>query len=228
MAETLILIGAAIAIAAIVIGLGLYMRAQRRKKMEAWATENGYTFEASSNGLPMKYENFKPFGQGRNRKAWHIVRGKDALEFEAFQYEYTTGSRETSNGTNTNQRQYTYTAVGVRMPMNAPNLYATPEKMGHKLFDALGGEDIDFESDSFSRKWWVKCDDRQFAYTVFHPRMISWFEQQPKHTWQWQGPTLLLFTEGHISPDKVEALLSLAKGFHSQLPRHQAPRAQVA
>ena len=38
-------------------------------------------------------------------------------------------------------------------------------------------DDIDFESDEFSRKFYVQSSDRKFAYDVLHPRMMEFLLQ---------------------------------------------------
>jgi hypothetical protein len=42
-----------------------------------------------------------------------------------------------------------------------------------KIAGAFGFDDIDFESEAFSRRFHVKSSDRRFAYDVIHPRMME-------------------------------------------------------
>ncbi len=210
--EFFVLVAGGVLIAALVIGLGMYLRQERRKRMMAWAEEHGYSFEEKAHELEKNFRKFAPFDSGHSRRVWHVVRGTLEREFVTFQYEFVTGSGK-------NQQHHSYVVLAMDMPRDGPNLIIKPEHIGHKLFDALGGEDIDFESDEFSRTWWVKCDDRRFAYDAIDTHMMEWLMAQPKRGYQWQGRTLLLHQAGRIEPQKAAAMLAAARGFVAQLPR---------
>jgi hypothetical protein len=55
--------------------------------------------------------------------------------------------------------------------VGTPSLLIRREDIGDKLIGGLGFDDIDFESEEFSRDFWVKSDNRRHAYGVIHPRM---------------------------------------------------------
>ena len=54
-----------------------------------------------------------------------------------------------------------------------PDLLIRPEGLFDKIKGAFGFDDIDFESEEFSRRFHVKSSDRRFAYDVLHPRMME-------------------------------------------------------
>ena len=48
------------------------------------------------------------------------------------------------------------------------------EGLFSKLAQAVGYDDIDFESAEFSRKFCVRSKDKRFAYDVCHPRLMEY------------------------------------------------------
>ena len=61
-----------------------------------------------------------------------------------------------------------------------PDLLIRREGLFDKIVSAFGKNDIDFESAEFSRKYFVKCDSRKFAYDIIHPRMMEFLlETEP-------------------------------------------------
>ena len=56
---------------------------------------------------------------------------------------------------------------------NVPDLLIRPEGFFDKVAGAFGFDDIDFESEEFSRAFFVKSSDKRFAYDVLHPRMLE-------------------------------------------------------
>ncbi len=195
-----------------------WLREARRKRMAAWAASQGYTFSARDTALPHRFRRFEPFGHGHGRGAHHVVQGAVAgRRFAVFQYEYTTGSGK-------NREHHVHRICALSMPYAAPDLSIRREGLHHKLFDALGGEDIDFESDVFSRRFWVKCRNRRFAYDIIHPRMMEYLLPRAGYLWQWRGPELMLVDDGRIEPAAAQAMLQHATGFLQHLPRHlEAP-----
>lgn len=195
---------------------GLLRAEALRKAFEALAQAHGWTFvPLDARDLPRRFHGFRPFGTGGSRTAHDVLAGDlDGMPFEAFTYTYVVGSGK-------DQRTERFRVAAVQMPLDGPDLRVSPETVGHKLWDALGGADIDFESDAFSRRFWVKSDDRRFAYDVLPPATMEWMlENSGPWSWQWRGPTLVLTSPGVLGPDEVVPLLQLAKGFRDLLPRH--------
>ena len=48
-----------------------------------------------------------------------------------------------------------------------------------KLAATFGFEDVDFESDEFSRKFYVGCKDRKFAFAVITPQVMKLMLEKP-------------------------------------------------
>jgi hypothetical protein len=201
------------------IGLAVYgfLHAKAiRDELRTLAQRHRWEFiESDKQDRPHRFKGFAPFGVGGGRTALNILAGKfEGMPFEAFTYRYTT-----SNGKH--QQTHQHEVVAVPMPLHGPALRISPEHIGHKLADALGASDIDFESDAFSRRFWIQCDDRRFAYDVIPPATMELLLQHGGNwTWQWRGTTLVLSRQGTVRADDVLPMLRLANGFKERLPRH--------
>jgi hypothetical protein len=144
------------------------------------------------------------------------------VDFECFRYQYTVQQGKHSH-------TYLYAVAICPMPWSMVPLTIEREHLGHKLYDALGGEDIDFESDEFSRTFWVRSKDRKSAYDVIHgPMMDFLLANRTAGTWQWRASTLMLVRQGSLGPTDVVPLVDLLAGFHGHLPRHRLHAAKHA
>lgn len=196
---------------------------KRREALRAIAAREGWSFQdKDTRDIPKRYEGFEPFGQGHTRYAFNIMRGRyEEAPFELFDYHYAV---TTSNGKSSQTHHYYHRVCMVEMPLASPGLSIKDEHLGHKIMDALGGEDIDFESDEFSRRFWVRCPDRRFAYDVIHTGMMEYLLPLRKWTWQWRGTWLVVVHQGKLRPADVRSTLALAQGFRARVPRHLLPQ----
>ncbi|MES2155912.1 MAG: DUF3137 domain-containing protein [bacterium] len=202
--------------------------AARTLVWQDFAARHGWTYtQADASDRPSRFLGFQPFGQGHGRRATDVIEGDLAgVHFETFTYQYTVTS---GSGKNRHETTYYNTVVASRMPIDGHNLTMSRETVGKKIFDALGGEDIDTESDEFSRAFWVKCDDRRFAYDVLTPAMMQHLLAiGTDGTWQWRGPWLVREITGRLRLEEVEGLASQVQGFAAKLPRQRIPQAAAS
>ncbi len=189
---------------------------RRRKKLAAWAAANGWLAYDAAAELGWLAQ-FEAWGPGYGHRAFDGYRRRmgDA-EVRIFQHQSRTKTKDSENIHN-------FCVCVLEAPYAAPNLRFKHEHWGHKLVDALGGEDIDFESHEFSRKFWVKCASRRFAYDAIHPRMMEFLLTAPKANWQWQGQRLVLFTGGSLKGERAAPLAKAGGQFLELLPKHLEP-----
>jgi hypothetical protein len=181
----------------------------------AVAARNGWTMETGLKGGPYgALPGFLPFSRGRDQRAHRALGGRlDGRAFWVMDAAYTTGSGKS-------QQVHSVAAVLLEMPFGL-DLSIQRETAGHKLVDALGGEDIDFEDDRFSRTFWVKSSDRRAAYAVLHPQTLQFLlDRGTEWTWHWLGGKLMMARPGKLQPSECEALVAQAAAFDALLPRH--------
>lgn len=215
---------------AVAVAVVSHLREKRRRlEFQQLAAAQGWTYtETDGHDRPQRFVDWEPFGVGDDRRAENCLAGEvDGIPFDAFGYRYTTYTRDSKG--NRQAHVHHFGILAARMPLQAPDLRVSRETLGKKVFDALGGSDIDFESDEFSRRFWVKCAERKFAYDCIDARMMEWLLAEPAASawaWRWNGPTLLLVRSGRLEAADVLPALALVTGFVQRLPRVLAARGQ--
>jgi hypothetical protein len=172
MEQVLMVVFVAAIIIAIIYLAHLQAKA-RRRAMAALAVELGWRFDPSNDhGHSDTYSDLDPFDSGRNRVAYNTLTGSiDVLgrryAARAGDYRYTTGSGK-------NRRTHTLSYLILHLPLTrTPSLTIRREGVFDKVAGAIGFDDIDFESEEFSRRFFVKSGDKRFAYDVVHPRTME-------------------------------------------------------
>lgn len=183
--------------AAIVVALivwGQQQAAARRAELAALAAKRGWRFDDDDDGdFAEQHDRFALFDVGRSRRIFNTLRGPHAvrvgqLAIQAGDYRYTTGSGKHQR---THRLSYLMATLPVRLPADA-HLVIRPEHFGDTLGAMVGFDDIDFESEEFSRRYFVKSNDRKFAYAVIHPRMMEYLLASPCGHLELSGAQLVL------------------------------------
>ena len=166
-----------IAVAGAVLYLGWKAEQQRREALARLARTLGWRFDPERDpGHDERYGHFEIFARGHSRAAFNTLQGEVELfgrraPARAGDYLYKV---TTSNGKTTSTHTYRFSYLIVHLPFDGlPSLRIRREHVFDKLAGAFGFDDIDFESEEFSRRFHVKSDDKRFAYDVIHPRMME-------------------------------------------------------
>jgi hypothetical protein len=215
----LVLMGLLVAaVAFAVAAAGLLSRLRREESFAAFAKEQGWVHLAAVKGGPFEaFRTSLPFTQGHSPRADNLLQGRyGGRPFLYADAQYTTGSGKSSQ---------THAVAAVAVPTPFPlSLTIERETFGHKVADTFGGEDIDVESDEFSRLFWVKSSDRRLAYGVLHPRAIEFLlGAGTDWTWHWNGSTLVMARLAREPPSASIVYLRQANAFLDLVPRHLLP-----
>jgi hypothetical protein len=104
------------------------------------------------------------------------------------------------------------------LPIVAAGLRMRTETVFDRMASWVGWDDIDFESDEFSRRYHVACDDRRFAYDILHARLIDYLlgcGSVPNL--EMQGPLMVLF-ESQGDAANVRRLLAIGREIVASIP----------
>jgi hypothetical protein len=185
-------------VAALVIALIVWSSIRARQRRDAaarLAAEWGFEFYPDDPyGMASRYAQFDLFENGHSQQASNVLCGRiDGREVILCDYQYTTGSGK-------NKSTHCYQAALLMMPILGARLQMRPENFLDRMASWVGHDDINFESEEFSRRYHIKCDDRKFAYDLFHARLIEYLlacgEAPSLET---NGPLLLLYdTQGEV------------------------------
>jgi len=208
-----IVVPAFIALAVALIVFGILKARERREAMARLAKELGFEYYPDDPwNLEDKYAMFELFGRGHSRKASNVICGEvDGRAVVAFDYQYTTGSGK-------NQSTHSCQALVMGLPIVAAGLRMRSESLFDRVASWVGYEDINFESDEFSRRYHVACDDRRFAYDILHARLIEHLlacGQAPDL--EMKGPLMVLF-ESQGDAANVRRLLAIGREIVASIP----------
>ena len=202
--------------ALIVVGIvyAIIKARERREAMARLAASLGLQYYAADPwNLPSRYAHFGLFQSGHSKRAANVLAGEiDGRSVVAFDYRYTTGSGK-------NQTTHHYQGVILATPILAPRLRMRKESILDRVASWVGYDDIDFESDEFSRRYHVKSADRRFAYDILHAQLIDYLLRcGTAPSMEMQGPLVLVYDSGHGNVANVQRLLTIGKEIIRSIP----------
>ena len=214
-----------IGVVAVVAWLNHLGLRRRREEMAALADELGWSFDPGHDTLhDEQYAQFEIFRRGHSRAAHNTLQGAITLlqktcpaRMGDFTYKVTSGS-----GKNRRTTTYRFSYLIVHPPLQRlPALLIRPEGMFDKIAGAFGFDDIDFESAEFSRRFFVKSDDKRFAYGVIDPRMMDFLlRSRPPMVDLEHDCCCVSDGRQRWTPDQFNAMLGWVEEFYNHWPRH--------
>ena len=198
---------------AVVALIAWYSEKQRREMLAAWCREKGLSLRtASRSGLHREYPGLKFFEKGHSRQAKNTISGEwGGRKIKLMDYRYVTG-----NGKNRQTHKVGVVIVQTDHPVIP--LTIRRENPFDKVGQFLGADDIDFESAEFSRRFYVKSNDRKWAYDVIHQRTMDYLLQADFFDVAFGFQELAIHTRGHFDPGGYEAALKLAGDLLDLIP----------
>ena len=210
--EPLIFVGFA-AIFIVVLVVGIMSARKRREAMVSLAAKLGLHFApAKDRHLAKRYKFLNKLRRGSNRYAYNVLSGNhQGHEIMAFDYHYKTGS-----GKNTHHHHFSFFILHLAAAF--PELVIGPEGVFSKIAQAVGYDDIDFESHEFSRKFCVRSADKKFAYDVCNARMIEYLLANHDFGIEIEDKVLAVSFNRKLAPDLIEPNLNRLVTVRSLMP----------
>jgi hypothetical protein len=150
---------------------------ERREALAAWAAFRGWSFDPDADHAhDDEFPQFELFRRGHSRRAYNTVRG--SLIIAGHHYAIKCGdylykvTRSNGKRSSTSTYRFSYAILTLPFP-GVPGLEVRREGLFDKFTQALGFDDIDFESAEFSRRFCVKGTDKRFAYDLITPAMME-------------------------------------------------------
>jgi len=198
----------------IVIGVFGYISSmKRRQAMMALATRLGLNFyPGKDRDMARRYRFLDKLRAGRDRYAFNTLSGGyQDNDVTVFDYHYKTGS-----GKDTHHHYLSFFLL--KMPVIFPELVIVREGLLSKIGQALGYDDIDFESHEFSRKFCVRSKDKKFAYDVCNALMIEYLLSNDDLSIEIENNILAISFNRRLSPERIEPNLNRLIAVRSLLP----------
>lgn len=200
--EVLLIIGVLVLIGGIAY-MGHLRAKKRREAFQALANELGFSFRPGKDaGFARRFGFLEHMDDGSRRYAFNILSGQ--LEGQAahiFDYHYETYSHNSKGHRKTHHHYFSIFTLA--LPNAFPELVIKREGFFSKIGQALGFDDIDFESVEFSKRYSVKSRDKKFAYDFCNARMIEFLLQQEDLIIEVEGNILSLTFKGQLSIDRI-------------------------
>jgi hypothetical protein len=203
----------------IVAALLSYLSAQKRRQaMMALAARLGLRFDPGKNrSLAERYSFLNKLRAGANRYALNtLTGGYQGHEVAAFDYHYETHSTDAKGHRQTHHHYFSVFLL--HLPGSFPELVIGREGFFSKVAQALGYDDIDFESHEFSRRFCVRSKDKKFAYDVCNARMIEYLLANDDLTIEIDSDTLALTFPSRLDPERIELNLGRLVALRARLP----------
>ena len=198
----------------IVIGIFGYISSmKRRQAMMALAARLGLNFyPGKDRDMARRYRFLDKLRAGRDRYAFNTLSGGyQDHDVTVFDYHYKTGS-----GKDTHHHYLSFFLL--KMPVIFPELVIVREGLLSKIGQALGYDDIDFESHEFSRKFCVRSKDKKFAYDVCNALMIEYLLSNDDLSIEIENNILAISFNRRLSPERIEPNLNRLIAVRSLLP----------
>jgi hypothetical protein len=209
----------AIAIAAaIAIAVWRYYAKQRRRaELASIASRLGMSYSAEDMSGCLGYP-FALLRRGDGRGTENVLSGTwEGLDVVEFDYWYYTESTDSKGHRTKSYSHFSCAVAGVVASLSAVSIGR--ENLFTRLADAVGLDDIAFETEEFNRAFNVKSNDRRCASDLIDQRMMAWLLTAPSDlAFEVSGRWLLCYGKRRAPADLI-ALLGTLKGFHEQIPR---------
>jgi len=204
-----------IALAVVGVIAALIAAAKRREAMAAVAAKLGLRFSPGKDRhLDNRYRFLNKLRQGSNRYAYNMMSGiYREHELILFDYHYQTGS-----GKNTHHYYFSYFIL--HLQASFAELVIGPENIFSKIAQAVGYDDIDFESHEFSKKFCVRSSDKKFAYDVCNGRMIEYLLANRDLSIEIEDNVLGISFSRRLSPEQIEPNLNRLFEVRSLMPEY--------
>lgn len=200
---------------------GAYAAAQRRKALQAWAAQRGFTYDSGHDDTFIaRYPNFACFKAGnQDRYAFNIMRGRwGTRPLVAFDYHYETVSHDSKGRRRTTSHYFSGVMLDAELALKP--LAIRPEGFFDRIGEFFGYDDIDFESAEFSRRFHVRAPDRRWAFDVLHQRAMEFLLNQPSFTIEFDRAHVLAWRGGTLDPAGFEQAAGVLSGLLDQLPEY--------
>ncbi len=196
----------------VVVGVFICISARRRREvMASVAARLGLSFDPTKNRqITRRYNFLKKLRKGY---AYNIISGSfRGYDVTVFDYHYETGKDKD------HLHLDDFSLFILHLPAVFPELVIGPEDDFSKIAQAVGYDDIDFESHEFSRKFCVRSADKKFAYDVCNARMIEYLLANRDFSIEIEDAVLAIWFNRRLAPESIEPNLNRIITVRSLMP----------
>jgi hypothetical protein len=165
---------------------------KRTVDLQAVASDIGLEFStARDEQLLERLQIFALFNKGHSRKMKNVLQAADEhANLSVFDYQYTAGGGQ-------HQHTHRHSVIAVESDsLGLPKFSLRPENLFHKIGEAMGVQDIDFENHpGFSESFVLKGEDETAIRGFFDADLLDFFAQR-KGTCIESAPGVFIYLHG--------------------------------
>lgn len=197
----------------VVIVLSILQTQRRKQEMRAYAQSKGLQYhEGNHRDFDRRFPAFSCLQRGHGRYASNVIIGElGPFAVCLFDYRYKTGSGK-------NETTHNFSAVMLDTGMPLQPLLIRQESFFDKVGEFLGFDDIDFESQEFSSKFFVKSPNKKWAYDILHQKAMEYLLLAPAFTIEFQGSTIMAYRDKRFSIADFDAALTVIQDLVQLFP----------
>jgi len=186
---------------------------QRANALASAASHLGLTYEPwDPFNLPFKFEGLKAFGRGIEERVYNVLHGQAGFGYVILcDYSYTVAEGKEKH---THYRSYGLLST----EMTFQHLELRPENFLDRVSALAGINDINFESEEFNRKYFVRSKDRKFAYDIINPKMIDYLLDRDGIYMELGGNVVLVHYRRQVPPEGFVDLYYTLRDIGAALP----------
>ena len=197
---------------------GIYAGKKRRDALTELAARLRLQFSSERNyQMADRYSFLDKLRKGSNRYAHNILSG-DYHEHDVttFDYHYETYSTDSKGNRQTQHHHFSFFIL--TLDKFFPELTITKEGLFSKIAQAVGFDDIDFESHEFSKKFVVRSKDKKFAYDFCNAQMIDYLLGHPNINIEVDQNSIAIGFNTRLRVEEIEPHLNQLIKIRSLMP----------
>lgn len=186
---------------------GVMAGKKRRDGMTLLADKLGLNFHHDRNyQLADRFSFLDKLRQGSNQYAYNCMSGTyQGHELALFDFHYETYSNDSKGRRQTHHHHFSFFVL--TLPKYFEELTIAKESFFSKIAQAVGYDDIDFESHEFSKKFVVRSKNKKFAYDFCNARMIEYLLDHSNISIEVDQNQLAIGYNSCLKVDEIEAHL---------------------
>ena len=192
----------------------------RREAMALLAQRLGLRYrEEKDRNFASRFRFLDHLCRGSNRYGFNFIEGNlEGHPVLACDYHYETHSTDSKGRRQTHHHYFSYFIL--TLPKSFPELEIGPEGFFSKIAQAVGYDDIDFESHEFSRRFCVRSNDKKFAYDFCNAQMIEYVLANDDLVIEVEHDCLALFFRRRLAAEQIEGNFKRLLAVRERMPNY--------
>lgn len=167
---------------------------------------------ADTSGATTQFQHFQLFQTGHSKQVGTVLTGqRGEVEWWLFDYQYTTGSGK-------NQSTHSHTVIGAIPPFSMPWMSIRPQNFLDTIGAAIGVRDVQFESEEFNKKYYVRASDERACFDLLHPQMLEWLLSVGRVNLEFSPRSFMWVLSGRAATSDMRAVVGIMEQFLALVP----------